>query len=201
MPTIGDALRQQRFRRQQTVSEAARASGLPKRMLIGFESGAGPLHGTQELAYLRIYARYLGLDAEELLRSLRYRNDPPPVAGRRAGRRRAKQGARPGDYGDTLTSGPQRLANAGPASLASSPPPQPEGATSPPSRPPPSRPPPSSPSARRWAALALLGAVIAAVTVAAGVVLLDAAAVQSIVPAVPLAVADRTAREAAHHRG
>ncbi|MEX0658083.1 MAG: helix-turn-helix domain-containing protein [Egibacteraceae bacterium] len=196
MPTIGDALRQRRVRGQQTASEAARASGLPEGLLTGFESGAVSLDDTQNLAYLRIYARYLGLDAEELLRSLRYRDGRPPVAGPHAGRRRVKRAARPADYGDTLTHGVQRPVNADPTSLASSRSSQPEGVDSPLSRPP-----PPSPSARRWAALALLGAVIVAVTVAASVVLWEAVAALSIVPAVPRAVVDRNTLEAAHHRG
>lgn len=206
MSSIGDALRQRRIQGRQSVAEAAGGSGLPKRVLIGFESGAVPLDDTQNLAHLRIYARYLGLDAEELLRSLRYRNGRPPVSHQRAGRRRVKQGKRPGDYGDTLTPGRQRLVNPAPASPISSPPAQPRGLTPPPSPPsssPPSSPPPSSSSSarRRWAGLALLGAAIVAVAAAASVVLWDGLAGQSIVPAVPLAVVDRTALEAAHHRG
>lgn len=194
MASIGDALRQQRVRGQQTVAEAAKAAGLPKRLLIELESGAVPPEDSQALAYLRIYARHLGLDAEELLRrNHRNGNGRPAVSDQRAARRRWRHGTRQDDARDRLTPlTPDRgrptvdvpPASASPTSAR-------PAAGDPASSPPPASPASPATPTRRWAAFALLGAVIVAVAVAAGVVLWDTGAVPSLMSTGPLLAARR----------
>lgn len=68
MSSVPEALRSQRQRLGQSPVGAAVAARLPDHVPAALESGELPLDDATTLAYVRIYARHLGLDAEELLR-------------------------------------------------------------------------------------------------------------------------------------
>lgn len=70
MASIGDDLRLTRVRQGRTPAEAAHAFGLPKWTLAGLEDGSLPLDDVRNRAYLRVYARHLGVEVEGFLRSL-----------------------------------------------------------------------------------------------------------------------------------
>ncbi|HVM12795.1 MAG TPA: helix-turn-helix domain-containing protein, partial [Egibacteraceae bacterium] len=67
---IGQVLQQERVKRGQDGHDAAWAAGVPGGMVEEIEAGRLPLDGVENRAYLRIYARHLGLDVEALLRQL-----------------------------------------------------------------------------------------------------------------------------------
>ncbi|HVM15324.1 MAG TPA: helix-turn-helix domain-containing protein [Egibacteraceae bacterium] len=75
---IGASLRQERVRRQQSVAEVSQETGLPQWMVKGLEAEELSLEDAQNKAYLRIYAREVGLDAESLLRNLDDGRGEPP---------------------------------------------------------------------------------------------------------------------------
>lgn len=66
----GENLRQERIQRRDSLADVSREVGLPMWVVEGLETGALSLDDAQNKAYLRIYARELGLDAESLLRDL-----------------------------------------------------------------------------------------------------------------------------------
>ncbi|MEX0657702.1 MAG: helix-turn-helix domain-containing protein [Egibacteraceae bacterium] len=67
---IGDTLRQERVRRGLTLEQAARDAGVPRLVVQGLEQGALAQNDVKTSAYLRMYARSLGLDAEARVRDL-----------------------------------------------------------------------------------------------------------------------------------
>lgn len=83
--TIGDTLREQRVRRGQSPAEAARDAGVPADMLAGLEAGTLSSEDVTTRAFLRMYARYLDLDAEALLGHLEAAAGAPPAAGAEGG--------------------------------------------------------------------------------------------------------------------
>lgn len=68
MSSVQETQRSQRERLGQSRVAAAAAARLPADVPGGLESGELSLEDAATLAYVRIYARYLGLDAEDLLR-------------------------------------------------------------------------------------------------------------------------------------
>lgn len=68
--SIGDSLRRTRVRQGLTPAEAGHALGLSKWTLTGLEDGSLPLDDVRNRAYLRVYARHLGVEVEGFLRSL-----------------------------------------------------------------------------------------------------------------------------------
>lgn len=83
--TIGDTLREQRVRRGQSPAEAAQDAGVPADTLAGLEAGTLSSEDVTTRAYLRMYARYLDLDAEALLGHLDAAAGAPPAAGAEGG--------------------------------------------------------------------------------------------------------------------
>lgn len=78
--TVGSTLRQERVRQGHTHADVARDLGLPKWTVVDLEEGNLPVEAARTLAYLRVYARHLGLDAEALLRGLTDEDRPPGAA-------------------------------------------------------------------------------------------------------------------------
>ncbi|MEX2621257.1 MAG: helix-turn-helix transcriptional regulator [Egibacteraceae bacterium] len=68
MSSVQETLRSQRERLGQSRATAAARTKLPDHVPAALESGQLALDDATTLAYVRIYARHLGLDAEELLR-------------------------------------------------------------------------------------------------------------------------------------
>lgn len=72
--TVGAALRQERVRQGRTHADVAQELGVPKATVVDLEEG-NLAAGVRAQAYVRVYARTLGLDAEELLRRLAVEQD------------------------------------------------------------------------------------------------------------------------------
>lgn len=68
----GPALQAARLLRRESLQAAAAATGLPRKVLDALESGRSLalLDDLQHRGQLRIYARHLGLEAEEVLHGL-----------------------------------------------------------------------------------------------------------------------------------
>lgn len=98
MSSVQETLRSQRERLGQSRATAAAATKLPDHVPAALESGELPLEDATTLAYVRIYARHLGLDAEELLRDCAvdepFDVDDGPMLRQPPGRRRGLRAGR-----------------------------------------------------------------------------------------------------------
>lgn len=98
MSSVQETLRSRRERLGQSRATAAAATKLPDHVPAALESGELPLDDATTLAYVRIYARHLGLDAEELLRDCAddapFDVDDGPMLRQPPGRRRGLRAGR-----------------------------------------------------------------------------------------------------------
>lgn len=85
---LGAALRRARESQGASVGEAARDSGVPESAITALEASGPPTEiagQTRLLAHLRVYGRFLGFDAEALLRGVLRAAAGGPAAGGEGG--------------------------------------------------------------------------------------------------------------------